>query len=626
MANIEEKTEKTVKVNSKTAKENTSTKAKTADKAKVATKGTAVSDKKTDKVETVKTPVEKKAKKASSTDVKKETVKKETAVKAAKTTPKKAEVKEVVESKTAPKKTVKKEKAPKVVAENSEKVLKEEITVVDTAKEIEKAEKVEEVKDSPKVCEKKVLFVASEAGPFIRSGGLGDVAGALPKALNDLNTDTRVILPLYYDIPDSFRSTMKYLGSVYVALSWRHLYCGLFSYVFDGVTYYFIDNEYYFKRNGIYGHYDDAERFAFFSKAVLECLRLIDFIPDVIHANDWHTALVPVFLDAFYRGIPEYQNIKTVFTIHNIEFQGKYGKEINQDILGLPDSFKSIIEYGSCVNFMKGAIESSNMVTTVSPSYAKEIMDRYYSYGLDSILKKRSFKLKGIINGIDTNLYSPKNDQALFKNYSYETIEDKQENKQGLLKMFNMEYIGETPLIGMVTRLTEQKGLDLLIARLDAILANNNVQMIVLGKGDWKYENILQEYQYKYPNKLKVIINFSTDIANKIYAGCDMFLMPSKFEPCGLSQLIAMNYGTIPIVRRTGGLNDTVQGFNPTDLTGNGFTFYSYNADDMYDAITRAIGTFYCKREWNALVANAMYGDFSWKTSAKQYLELYKSI
>lgn len=673
MANIEEKTEKTVKVDNNAAKENASAKDKTTvkasstakakkatvktentDKPNNAAKADIVKEKSPAKAKTaVKTESTDKPKSAAKANADKEKVptKAKTAVKAdtsdkpKSATNKKAPAKTKTTVKTETGDSINKEIPTKEILEENVVVvsedIKDEVTAIDNEKAkndafdklndkivklVDKLIKDKENKKKDKIYAKSVLFVASEAGPFIRSGGLGDVAGALPRALNDLNVDARVILPLYYDIPDSFRSTMKYLGSVYVALSWRYLYCGLFSYVFNGVTYYFIDNEYYFKRNGIYGHYDDAERFAFFSKAVLECLRLVDFIPDVIHSNDWHTALVPVFLDAFYRGIPEYQNIKSVFTIHNIEFQGKYGKEINQDILGLPDSFKSIIEYGTCINFMKGAIECCNAVTTVSPSYANEIMDRYYSYGLDAILKTRSFKLKGIINGIDTKLYSPANDVALFKNYTYETIENKYENKLGLLKMFDMECRETTPLIGMVTRLTEQKGMDLLIARLDSILANNDVQMIILGKGDWKYENILQEYQYKYPNKLKVIINFSTDIANKIYAGSDLFLMPSKFEPCGLSQLIAMNYGTIPIVRRTGGLNDTVQGFSPVDLSGNGFTFYSYNADDMYDAISRAIGTFHCKREWNALIANAMYGDFSWENSAKQYLDLYNSI
>ena len=451
------------------------------------------------------------------------------------------------------------------------------------------------------------------------------MAGALPVTLNELGTDTRVILPLYYDIPESFRKAMEYVGSVYVTLAWRTQYCGLYKSVYNGVTYYFVDNEQYFKRAGIYGHYDDAERFSFFSKAVLECLRLIDFYPDVIHSNDWHSALVPVFLDSFYRDNENYLYIKTVFTIHNIEFQGKYGDDLSEDVLGLPADKVDLIRYAGCINFMKGGIESANVVTTVSPSYAEEIMDRYYAYGLEMILKDRGDKVCGIVNGIDTDVFNPAKDKFLVKNFDYASIEDKAVNKEALLTMLGMEYNHNTPLIGMVTRLTEQKGIDLLVARLDDIM-QSNVQVVVLGKGDWKYENMLIELASRYPEKLKVIINFSTDIANKIYASSDMFLMPSKFEPCGLSQMISMRYGTIPIVRMTGGLKDTVQGFDPTQLTGDGFTFYSYNADDMLDAIMRAIGTFNCKREWNAIIANAMSKDLSWKASAVKYLELYNKI
>ncbi len=472
---------------------------------------------------------------------------------------------------------------------------------------------------------KKILFVTSEAAPFLRSGGLGDVAGALPATLCKLGTDTRVIMPLYYDIPEEVRRTFKYVGSVYVTLSWRYQYCGLFESEHNGVKYYFVDNEQYFMRGGLYGHYDDAERFAFFSRAALECLRLIDFYPDVIHSNDWHSGLVSVFLDSFYRDKENYKNIKTVFTIHNIEFQGKYGNELMSDILGLPEKKMDLVNYAGCINFMKGAIESANAVTTVSPSYAKEIMSPYYAYGLESILKARMDKLSGIVNGIDVDIYNPAKDTFIAKNFDIKTIENKSANKESLLNMLGMEYHKSTPLIGMVSRLTEQKGLDLLLSRLNNIM-QTNVQMIILGKGDWKYENKLIEMANRYPEKLKVIINFSTDIANKIYAGSDMFLMPSKFEPCGLSQMISMRYGTIPIVRRTGGLNDTVTGFDPENLTGDGFTFYSYNSDDMLDAIMRAIGTYHCKREWDVIVKNAMNKDFSWEESAKQYLDLYNKL
>ncbi len=517
-------------------------------------------------------------------------------------------------------KTVKKAPAKKVESEVKAK------KPVDKAMESIVCEEVAKVTGSVgEVSGKKILFATSEAAPFIRSGGLGDVAGALPKALNSLGADTRVILPLYYDIPADFRNTMQYIGSVYVTLAWRYQYAGVFMSKRDGVTYYFIDNEYYFKRNGIYGHYDDAERFAFFSKACIEVLPLIGFYPDVIHANDWHTALVPVFLDTFYRGREGYKFIKTVFTIHNIEFQGKYGKRLIQDILGMPEGSERLVEYGDTVNFMKGAIESASAVTTVSSTYSHEIMDTYYAYGLEEILRNRSFKLSGIVNGIDENVYDPMKDKALFANYSLETIDKKKANKEGLCKLLNISYSDDRPLIGMVTRLTEQKGLDLVTNVIDHMI-QKGAYIVILGKGDWKYENVLKSYESKYPNNMRVIINFSQDLASKIYAGSDMFLMPSRFEPCGLSQMIAMRYGTVPIVRETGGLKDTVIPFDPTNLSGTGFTFYSYNSYDMLDAVSRAIGTFYNKTEWNALIKNGMTSDFSWTASAKRYLELYNNI
>lgn len=526
-------------------------------------------------------------------------------------------VKETKKKTAAPKATAKPkaEPKPKVKVESTEPKAK-------TPKKAVEPKANSEKKGAPV---KTVLFATSEAHPFARTGGLGDVSAALPKALNDINVDARVIMPLYHDIPWEFRSTFRYVGYVYVTLAWRYQYCGLFSCNYDGVTYYFIDNEQYFKRNGLYGHFDDAERFAFFSKAVLECLRLIDFYPDVIHCNDWQTAMTPVFLDSFYRGYKEYQSIKTVFTIHNIEFQGKYGKQLIRDILGLPEECAEWAIYQDDTNFMKGAIERANVVTTVSPTYSREIMDRYFAYGMDIILNQRSFKLSGIINGIDTDLFNPKTDKALFKNYDYDTIELKKENKRGLMNMLGLEYNENRPLIGMVTRLTEQKGLDLILTVINEI-CQADCQLVILGTGDWKYESKLKEFEERYNDKLRVIVTFSTDIANKIYAGADMFLMPSKFEPCGLSQMIAMRYGTVPIVRETGGLKDTVSPFNAADLSGRGFTFYSYNAYDMLDAIYRAIGTYYNKREWNAIIAEDMNADFSWRKSAEDYLKLYQTL
>jgi starch synthase len=471
----------------------------------------------------------------------------------------------------------------------------------------------------------KILFATSEAGPFLRTGGLGDVSGALPQALSKQKQDVRVIMPLYDAIKDTFRQTMQFVGSKAVTLGWRQQYAGVYSCIYNDVTFYFIDNEYYFKRFGVYGHYDDGERFSFFSRALLELLPIIDFYPDVIHCNDWQTSLVPVMLDAFYREIPEYSDIKTVVTIHNIEFQGSMDKVCITDVFGIPDSHKNIVEYGNNANMLKAGIEAANAVTTVSETYATEILNPYYAYGLENILSKRSYKIHGIVNGIDTNLYNPLRDKALFCNFSAKTVATrKAPNKKGLQEMVSLPVM-DKPVIGMVTRLTNQKGLDLIMEVLEEIL-NMDLQMVILGTGDWKYEVALQEMAKRYTNKLAVVINFSQDIASKIYAGSDMFLMPSKFEPCGLSQIIAMRYGSVPIVRETGGLKDTVPAFNPVDGTGCGFTFKTYNAYDMLDAIRRAVGTYSDQEQWAKVVNNAMSGDYSWKVSAKKYIDLYKSI
>jgi starch synthase len=471
----------------------------------------------------------------------------------------------------------------------------------------------------------KILFATSEAGPFLRTGGLGDVSAALPQALSKQKQDVRVIMPLYDAIKDTYRQTMQFVGSKVVTLGWRQQYAGVYSCIYDGVTFYFIDNEYYFRRFGVYGHYDDAERFSFFSKAVLEILPLIDFYPEVIHCNDWQTSLVPVMLDAFYRKTPEYADIKTIVTIHNIEFQGSVDKVCIADVFGIPDSHKNIVEYGNNANMLKAGIEAANAVTTVSKTYAEEILNPYYAYGLENILSKRSYKIHGIVNGIDTILYNPLRDKALFSNFSAKTVSTKKApNKKGLQEMVSLPVI-DKPVIGMVTRLTNQKGLDLIMEVLEEILYMD-LQMVILGTGDWKYEVALQEMAKRYANKLAVVINFSQDIASKIYAGSDMFLMPSKFEPCGLSQIIAMRYGSVPIVRETGGLKDTVPAFDSTDGTGRGFTFKTYNAYDMLDAIRRAVVTYNNKEDWTKVVANAMSGDYSWKVSAKEYIDLYKSI
>ncbi|NMA59721.1 MAG: glycogen synthase GlgA [Clostridiales bacterium] len=471
----------------------------------------------------------------------------------------------------------------------------------------------------------KILYATSEAGPFIRTGGLGDVSAALPPALVKEGQEVAVILPLYEEIPSSFRNNMEFIGNTTVPLSWRRQYAGLYKYVQQGVSYFFVDNEYYFKRKAIYGHFDDGERFAFFSKAVLELIPLMGFYPNVIHCNDWQTALIPVMLDAFYRKAKGYTNIKTVLAIHNIEFQGRMSSYVIDNVFGLPDEFASIVEYKGDANMLKGGIEAANKVITVSPTYANEILDPYFSYGLEHILHERKYKLQGILNGIDVDLYNPEKDKALFKNYSYKAISNKKANKKGLQKLVGLP-VADVPVIGMVGRLAGQKGIDLLTRVLKEILSME-VQLVVLGTGDWKYENALKEAEKQFPTKLNAAITFSADMASKIYAAADMFLMPSKFEPCGLSQMIAMRYGTVPIVRETGGLKDTVEPFNPEKDTGVGFTFKSYDAYDMLDAIRRAVTVYYEQPEkWDIIVKNGMSKDFSWNKSADEYIMMYKNL
>ncbi len=471
----------------------------------------------------------------------------------------------------------------------------------------------------------KVLFATSEASPFIRTGGLGDVMGALPQALGKLGVETAVVLPLYSDMKSEYRNSLKYIGNTTVFLGWRQQYAGVFMSRVNDVDYYFIDNEYYFKRNGIYGHFDDGERFAFFSKAVLETMQVTGFYPDVLQCNDWQTGLTPLYLNCFYRLVDGYKTMKTVMTIHNIEFQGRMDKYVIDNVFGIPREFYQVAEYKGDANMLKAGIEAANKVVTVSPTYAKEILDPYFAYGLDGILNARSFKLTGIVNGIDTDLYNPKTDKALFANFDYKSFKKKTENKKGLQELLGLP-VSDRPLIGMVTRLTPQKGIDLVLNVIREILSMD-LQLVILGTGDGKYENALREIGKQFPTKLATAIYFSGDIASKIYGASDMFLMPSKYEPCGLSQMIAMRYGSVPIVRETGGLRDTVPAFDPTTGKGLGFTFKTYNAHDMLGAIRRAVEAYYNPELWQkGVVKNAMAADFSWKRSAEDYLNLYKSI
>ena len=470
----------------------------------------------------------------------------------------------------------------------------------------------------------KVLFVASEALPFIASGGLGDVAGSLPQALRKRLIGCRVVMPLYATIPQEMRDSMHFIASLSVPVAWRRQYCGIFEAKANGVTYYLLDNQYYFKRDTIYGHYDDAERFAFFSRAVLEMLPYIDFHPDIIHCNDWQSALTPVYYSLMYAHREGYQNIKTLFTIHNIQYQGVYGKEILEDVLGIAQRDEALLEYDGDVNFMKGAIECANRVSTVSPSYAQEILDPWYSHGLDTILNQRSWKLSGILNGIDTISYDPATDQSLFTNYSAEDPAGKMSNKLGLQEYMGLPVREDVPLMGMVSRLVSHKGLDLVKAVLDELLETTDIQVVVLGSGDWEYENFFREAAARHPGKLAIRIGFVPDLARKIYAGSDLFLMPSKSEPCGLSQMVALRYGSIPIVRETGSLRD--RRMERGDGEGPGFTFANYNAHEMLHTIRRALEGYQNQEGWAMLVKRALECDCSWGRSANAYIRLYKSM
>ena len=470
----------------------------------------------------------------------------------------------------------------------------------------------------------KVLYAVSEAKPFIASGGLGDVAGSLPAALRKRLIGCRVVMPLYEGIPDKFKAEMKFITHITVPVAWRRQYCGIFEAKLNGVIYYFLDNQYYFKRQGIYGHYDDAERFAFFSRAVLEMIPYIDFKPDVINCNDWQTALVPVYYSLFYGNRPGFENIKTAFTIHNIQYQGKFGDEILEDVLGIPNEFASLLHNDDCINLMKGAIECANAVTTVSPSYAQEILDPYYSHGLDNILRARSWKIHGILNGIDTVSNDPGADKNLPVNFSADDVTGKAVCKAALQKEMGLPEKPDTPVIGMVTRLGSHKGLDLVQCVLEELLCTSDVQVVVLGSGDWQYETFFNDMASKYPEKLAVKIGFVPSLASRIYGGSDIFLMPSQSEPCGLSQMFALRYGSVPIVRATGGLRDSIK--DSGDNEGNGFVFEDYNAHAMLHTIRRALGGYNDKEGWAILRKRAMECDYSWGRSANEYIRLYKAL
>ena len=470
----------------------------------------------------------------------------------------------------------------------------------------------------------KVCFIAAEAAPFVKVGGLGDVIGSLPKALRELGVDARVILPLYSSI-NRERFGLKYKAYQFVDLGWRHSYCGIFETEVDGVPCYFVDNEQYFNRDSIYGQADDGERFAFFSKAALEILPALDFKPDIVNVNDWHTALSVIYLDVLKSREAEfYKDMKSVLSIHNIEFQGRFNPYEMGNLFGLENKYFDALIYNGDVNLLKGAIQLADRVNTVSETYAREILDPYFSYGLDKILTVEQGKLRGILNGIDVDKFNPKTDPMIPVNYDLKTFEDKVQNKLAFQKEMDLEVNADIPLIGMVTRLTHQKGIDLILQASEEIL-KTGAQLVILGTGDAHYESALRSLEHYRHDRVRSILLFSNEMSAKIYAASDLFLMPSKTEPCGLSQLISMRYGTVPVVHRVGGLRDTVIPF--TGVEGNGFTFESFQAGDMMDAIYRAVTCFYqSPDEWKQIIKNNLQKDVSWEQSAKKYLDLYHEV
>lgn len=473
-----------------------------------------------------------------------------------------------------------------------------------------------------------IVFTSAECAPFVKTGGLGDVAGSLPAALVRAGAEVIVMVPKYATIKDEYKAQMEHFSDFYVSLGWRNEYCGLEKLEHDGVTYMFIDNERYFARDYPYGFFDDGERFAFFSKAITESLQHLPagFECDILHCNDWQTALAPVFLREFYQGLPLYDRVKTVFSIHNVAFQGQFSDTVMEDILGVAHipAAASQLRCDACsINYMLGALRYADAITTVSPTYANEIQTPEFGEGLDGVLRERSYALQGILNGIDVAGFDPATDKRIAANYTVEDRSGKAVCKAKLQEELGLEVRDDRPLMVMVTRLTRQKGLDLVMYALDRILAGG-VQVAVLGTGDRDYEDGLRYFQDKYPGTMAARIEFDPALSQRMYAAADMFLMPSKFEPCGLSQIIAMRYGTLPIVRETGGLKDTVIPYNEFTGEGTGFSFSNFNGDEMGDAVFRAARLFWDNREaWNQLVTQAMSQDFSWTRSADKYLDLY---
>lgn len=478
---------------------------------------------------------------------------------------------------------------------------------------------------------KKILFAASEAIPFVKTGGLADVTGSLPKYFDRKRYDVRVILPKYICMEDSLKEKLQFVCRFYVNLSWRRQYVGIFQATYQGVIYYFVDNEFYFAGESPYNNmHEDIEKFAYFSKAVLAALPYLDFCPDVIHCHDWQTGLIPVFLHTMYGDQHYYDGIQTVFSIHNLKFQGRFRLPAVMDITGLPEQIftsEKLESYGEA-NYLKGGVVYANAVTTVSPSYSCEIMTPEGGEGLDGLMRAKSDSLYGILNGIDYEVYNPARDGFLFENYGIGDVTEKKGiNKTEFQKKLRLPVLQDVFLVGMVSRLTDQKGFDLIAYILDELLDKERIQLVFAGRGEERYEDMLRHFAHRYPDKVRVIIGYSEELAHRIYGSCDAFLMPSLFEPCGLSQMMSQRYGTVPIVRETGGLKDTVEPYNQYEHTGTGFSFANYNAHELLHAIKGAMQLYYRdKKEWNGLVKRGMRKDFSWENSAAEYAGLYNRL
>lgn len=474
----------------------------------------------------------------------------------------------------------------------------------------------------------KVLYVASEVVPFAKTGGLADVAGSLPQALKEENVDIRVIMPKYGKIDPKYTNAMEHVYDGELDVAWRKKYVGLDKYEKDGITYYFVDNQEYFGREGFYGYDDDAERFSFFCRAVLNLLPVMEFFPDVIHTNDWHAGLVNVLLKLEHMDDERYRDIRTLYTIHNLKYQGVFPKEVMSDVLGLDWKYfnNGDLEFYDAVNFMKGGIIYADYVSTVSKTYAEEIQYEYFGEHLDGLLRSRQDTLFGIVNGLDYHVYDPATDKNLFETYDVNSRDRKADNKTELQNLLGLPRNRRTPMVALVSRLVAAKGLDLIVRMMDEILQHEDIQFVMLGTGDKEYEDWFKGLEWRFPNKVSANIKFSNELAQRMYAAADIFLMPSDYEPCGIGQLIAMRYGAVPVVRETGGLKDTVQQYDKYTKEGNGFVFGDYNAHEMMYALKRALSAYENFEEWQHIVANAMNTDYSWTNSAKEYKELYHKL